>query len=182
MELVLLPRFVCMLLLPHFDFRQKEIGWWRIRLEKVGLDSKMSFPFVNFRLHREILAVVLAGTGAFWLGTVQFALIYHPIHDIFNVHSEITTILFLSIYAVIVWAADRKNKNPLARQGEFTLHYLRENCRLLFKAEAMVRVARNMRVKIVGRVKKARRGRRRTRRKSFASTLELMERGSVHLI
>ncbi|PAV74190.1 hypothetical protein WR25_08756 [Diploscapter pachys] len=90
------------------------------------------------KLHREILAVVLAGMGAFWLGTVQFALIYHPIHDIFKVHSEITTILFLSIYAVIVWAADRKNKNPLARQGEFTLHYLRESRRLLFKAEAVV--------------------------------------------
>ncbi|UMM39322.1 hypothetical protein L5515_016426 [Caenorhabditis briggsae] len=69
------------------------------------------------KLPREILCVVFAGMGAFWLGTIQFALLYHPMHDIFKVHSEYTTIAFLSIYALIVIFADRQNKNSSARTG-----------------------------------------------------------------
>uniref|UniRef100_A0A8R1DGP2 DUF7802 domain-containing protein n=1 Tax=Caenorhabditis japonica TaxID=281687 RepID=A0A8R1DGP2_CAEJA len=69
------------------------------------------------KLPAEILCVVFAGTGAFWLGTIQFALLYHPLHDIFNVHSEYTTIAFLSIYALVVIFADRQNKKSEARAG-----------------------------------------------------------------
>jgi len=66
---------------------------------------------------REFLCVFLAGTLAFWLGTAQFAVFYHPIHDIFKVHSEITTVVFLSFYAIIVFIADRRNSNPESRTG-----------------------------------------------------------------
>ncbi|GMR33179.1 hypothetical protein PMAYCL1PPCAC_03374, partial [Pristionchus mayeri] len=67
---------------------------------------------------REFLCAFLAGTGAFWLGTIQFAVFYHPAHDFFKVHSEITSILFLAFYAVIVWSADRQSGNPgPAREG-----------------------------------------------------------------
>uniref|UniRef100_A0A914C0X7 DUF7802 domain-containing protein n=1 Tax=Acrobeloides nanus TaxID=290746 RepID=A0A914C0X7_9BILA len=66
---------------------------------------------------REFFCAFLAGTLAFWFGSLQFALIYHPAHDIFGVHSEITTCVFLGIYAVIVWIADRHNKRPEARAG-----------------------------------------------------------------
>ncbi|CAI5454038.1 unnamed protein product [Caenorhabditis angaria] len=69
------------------------------------------------KLPREILCVFIAGTGAFWLGTIQFALLYHPLHDIFKVHSEYTTTFFLAFYAIIVFLADRQNKNPAARTG-----------------------------------------------------------------
>uniref|UniRef100_A0A914W1X5 Acyltransferase 3 domain-containing protein n=1 Tax=Plectus sambesii TaxID=2011161 RepID=A0A914W1X5_9BILA len=64
---------------------------------------------------REFICVFLAGTGAFWLGTLQFGLLYHPMHDYLKVHSEITTCIFLATYAVIVYVADRQNKDPLAR-------------------------------------------------------------------
>uniref|UniRef100_A0A7E5A239 Transmembrane protein n=2 Tax=Panagrellus redivivus TaxID=6233 RepID=A0A7E5A239_PANRE len=83
---------------------------------------------------REFLCVFLAGVGAFWGGTIQFALLYHPAHDIFGIHSEYTTITFLSIYALIVYIGDRSNKNKEARAGNpyffdelslaICLHYL----------------------------------------------------------
>jgi hypothetical protein len=66
---------------------------------------------------REFLCAFLAGIGAFWLGTLQFGVLYHPMHDYLKVHSELTTVVFLSIYAIIVYTADRHNKNPLARPG-----------------------------------------------------------------
>lgn len=66
---------------------------------------------------REFLCVALAGIGAFWGGTLQFALLYHPAHDIFGIHSEYTSIAFLAIYAVIVYIADRSNRRPEARAG-----------------------------------------------------------------
>lgn len=59
----------------------------------------------------------LAGTLAFWAGAIQFALFYHPAHDIFGIHSEVTTIIFLGFYALIVYIADRRNRNSEAHSG-----------------------------------------------------------------
>jgi hypothetical protein len=54
-------------------------------------------------------------------------LLYHPMHDMFKVHSELTTVVFLSLYAVIVFIADRHNRNPEARPrpGQFCALSLR---------------------------------------------------------
>jgi len=67
---------------------------------------------------REFLCVFLAGTLAFWGGTIQFALLYHPAHDYFGIHSEYTTIAFLAFYAIIVYIGDRQNRKQEARTGD----------------------------------------------------------------
>ncbi|TKR80689.1 hypothetical protein L596_014721 [Steinernema carpocapsae] len=59
---------------------------------------------------RELLCAAIAGMGAFWLGALQFVFIYHPAHDIFKISTELTTISFLAVYAIIVFAADRRNR------------------------------------------------------------------------
>ncbi|KHJ88891.1 hypothetical protein OESDEN_11304, partial [Oesophagostomum dentatum] len=66
-------------------------------------------PTIKERFPRETLSAFLAGVLSFWLGTMQFSLLYHPLHDFFKVHSEITTILFFAIYALLVFVADRNN-------------------------------------------------------------------------
>ncbi|KAK0404069.1 hypothetical protein QR680_017269 [Steinernema hermaphroditum] len=63
---------------------------------------------------REFLCAAIAGLGAFWLGALQFVLIYHPAHDVFQVPTELTTLSFLGLYAVIVFAADRRNRTLAA--------------------------------------------------------------------
>uniref|UniRef100_A0A1I8ARY9 AcidPPc domain-containing protein n=1 Tax=Steinernema glaseri TaxID=37863 RepID=A0A1I8ARY9_9BILA len=62
------------------------------------------------RFFREIVCASIAGLGAFWLGAVQFVLLYHPAHDVFQVPSELTTLVFLGFFAVLVFAADRRNR------------------------------------------------------------------------
>lgn len=64
---------------------------------------------------REFLAVFIAGTLAFWGGTIQLSLLYHPLHDMLGVHSELTSTIFLSAYMLIVWIADRRNPHPESR-------------------------------------------------------------------
>ncbi|PIO76613.1 hypothetical protein TELCIR_01299 [Teladorsagia circumcincta] len=74
-------------------------------------------PTIKDRFPRELICSVLAGTLAFWLGTAQYSLFYYPLHDFFGIHTEIITVLFFSLYAAIVFAADRKNTDVEARKG-----------------------------------------------------------------
>jgi len=59
---------------------------------------------------RELLCAFVAGVGAFWLGSLQFIPVYHLLHDLFHVHTEVCACLFLGTYALIVWRADRRGK------------------------------------------------------------------------
>lgn len=68
----------------------------------------MKFP-------RELICSALAGLLSFWLGTLQFSFFYYPLHDFFGVHTEIATILFLSMYALLVYCVDRRNQSVEAR-------------------------------------------------------------------
>lgn len=55
-----------------------------------------------FRFPTEFLCALLSGLGAFWLGALQFIPIYHTLHDVFGVHTQLCTTLFLAIYAGVV--------------------------------------------------------------------------------
>ena len=41
------------------------------------------------------------------LATLQFALVYHPLHDILGIHTQVGVLILLMIYGLIVWASDR---------------------------------------------------------------------------
>ncbi|XGW23163.1 hypothetical protein V3C99_005423 [Haemonchus contortus] len=87
---------------------------WIIHLSR-HLLLEREYDWMKFP--RELLCSVLAGTLSFWLGTVQFSLFYYPLHDFFGIHTEITTVLFFSLYAAIVFVADRNNFGADARTG-----------------------------------------------------------------
>ncbi|XP_067142696.1 uncharacterized protein [Centruroides vittatus] len=63
------------------------------------------------RILKEILCVILTALFASPLGVIQFMLLYHSLHDLFKIHSEICVLLLVSLYLIIVWTADR---NPSA--------------------------------------------------------------------
>ncbi|KAK6026327.1 hypothetical protein OSTOST_07727 [Ostertagia ostertagi] len=92
---------------------------WIIRLSRRLLLEK-EYDWRKFP--REIICSVLAGMLAFWLGTLQSSFFYYPLHDFFGIHAEITTVLFFSIYAAIVFAADRKNSDAEARRVLMKFH------------------------------------------------------------
>lgn len=42
-------------------------------------------------------------------GCLLFIPLYHPLHDFFNVHSEVTAVTIILIWAAVVWKFDRKS-------------------------------------------------------------------------
>ena len=41
------------------------------------------------------------------LGVLQFIPVYHVLHDLSHIHSEVCCLIVLAFYGLIVWAADR---------------------------------------------------------------------------
>lgn len=66
------------------------------------------------RFLKEIVCVILVAILSTPLGILQFVLIYHGLHDLYKIHTEVCVLLLLSFYFLIVWTADR-NPNTSAR-------------------------------------------------------------------
>lgn len=43
-------------------------------------------------------------------GILLFIPIYHPLHDVFKIHSEVTFFVIFSLFLVIIWTGDRAPK------------------------------------------------------------------------
>jgi len=56
---------------------------------------------------KETLCSLVTGLLAMPLGVLLFLPLYHPLHDMLGIHTEVCVLLFLSIYFIIVWTADR---------------------------------------------------------------------------
>jgi hypothetical protein len=59
------------------------------------------------------------------LGVLQFIPIYHTLHDVFGIHTEVPVLIILTIYFLIVWTGDRhSNKDGRSKSigmGNFEL-------------------------------------------------------------
>lgn len=66
-----------------------------------------------FSVGRELLCCVLTPVLAVPVGILMFIPIYHPLHDIFNIHSEVTFFIMFAIFLLLVWSGDRKAKTPI---------------------------------------------------------------------
>ena len=55
----------------------------------------------------EVLCAVLTGLLSTPLGVLQFIPIYHPLHDMFGIHSEVCVLLLVMVYIMVIWSADR---------------------------------------------------------------------------
>ncbi|KAL5019048.1 hypothetical protein ScPMuIL_004770 [Solemya velum] len=76
-----------------------------------GLRKLFSSETNKFRsagFFTELVCCVLTGLLGFPLGTLQFLPLYHPLHDGHGIHTEVCVLLILSVYAMIVWADDRR--------------------------------------------------------------------------
>ncbi|GAB0089641.1 uncharacterized protein DMENIID0001_042170 [Sergentomyia squamirostris] len=57
----------------------------------------------------ELPPVLLAALFGMPVGCLFFTIFYHPFHDLFNVHSEVTSVTLLVTFIVIVWRFDRNS-------------------------------------------------------------------------
>jgi len=81
---------------------------------------------------KEILCAVLAGICGMPGGVLQFIPLYHPLHDVFGVHSENTLLMIAGLYTLIVWCADRRADHGSRPQlGQRNRPYLMGLCLLL---------------------------------------------------
>ncbi|XP_067003157.2 uncharacterized protein [Anabrus simplex] len=61
---------------------------------------------------KELLCTALAAMLGMPGGVLLFLPIYHPLHDLANVHSEVTFFMLLTMFLLIIWSADRVPKSP----------------------------------------------------------------------
>ncbi|XP_043229896.1 uncharacterized protein LOC122385587 [Amphibalanus amphitrite] len=84
---------------------------------------------------RELLCALLAGICGMPGGVLQFLPLYHPLHDIFGVHSENTLLMIAALYTLLVWSADRRAEDgSRPRLGQRNRPYLVMFCLLLHYA------------------------------------------------
>ncbi|KAK0051004.1 hypothetical protein Bpfe_019524 [Biomphalaria pfeifferi] len=55
----------------------------------------------------EFTVVIITGLFSMPLGILQFIPVYHPLHDLYGLHSEVCVLLFLTFFFLLVWSADR---------------------------------------------------------------------------
>lgn len=69
------------------------------------------------RCFRELLCTILTAFCGMPGGVLQFLPLYHPLHDIFGIHTENCVITLVLIYFLIAWQYDRNPKDG-ARQNK----------------------------------------------------------------
>ncbi|XP_041363590.1 uncharacterized protein LOC121379161 [Gigantopelta aegis] len=101
-----------------------------------GLRSFCSQPhkFQSSGFIPEFIVAVMTGVLAMPCGMVQFLPVYHPLHDLYHIHTEVCVLLLLAAYLLIVWSADRvrfQEGRPAGSRYKFNevtlavfLHYL----------------------------------------------------------
>ena len=68
----------------------------------------LSFTIVPYSCILEWLCTILSGALAMPVGSAVFiTLFYHPLHDWFNIHSEVPVLMWITAIFVIVWISDR---------------------------------------------------------------------------
>jgi hypothetical protein len=56
----------------------------------------------------ELGVTMLAGLLGMPGGVLLFLPLYHPLHDIYKIHSEVTFFILFSIFLAMAWSGDRK--------------------------------------------------------------------------
>jgi len=70
----------------------------------------------------EIVCVILTGVFAFPMAIATiFVPLYHVLHDLYNVHTEVVTLMVFGIYALIAWSGtDHRDTEPKqTAKGQF---------------------------------------------------------------
>ena len=62
----------------------------------------LSYSFV-----KESLCALLAGILGMPGGVLLFLPLYHPLHDLAGIHSEVTFFMLFTIFLLICWTGDR---------------------------------------------------------------------------
>lgn len=76
-----------------------------------------------FRLPKELFCTIIASLLGAPSGVILFLPNYHPLHDIFKVHSEVTFFIIFTIFLLIIWTADRQPRHTKSTSTEHKTHW-----------------------------------------------------------
>nr|CAI5838679.1 unnamed protein product [Callosobruchus analis] len=63
------------------------------------------------RMGRELLCSIVTAFLGPSGGILLFIPLYHPLHDFYNIHSEVTYSILLSMFLLIIWSGDRRSRS-----------------------------------------------------------------------
>ncbi|XP_066142181.1 uncharacterized protein [Euwallacea fornicatus] len=98
----------------HSTFAASFTFWFHF-LKRQFCDSEGKW--INSKsFFRELITTIMAGFLGPVGGVLLFLPIYHPLHDILKIHSEVTYFILFTIFLILIWSGDRtpKSSNFLA--------------------------------------------------------------------
>ncbi|VEN42048.1 unnamed protein product [Callosobruchus maculatus] len=63
------------------------------------------------RIGRELLCSIITAFLGPIGGILLFIPLYHPLHDLYNIHSEVTYFILFAIFLLIIWSGDRRARS-----------------------------------------------------------------------
>jgi hypothetical protein len=81
----------------------------------IGSEVHIHYILVDlYSVVKELVCVVLTAMLGMPGGVLLFLPLYHPLHDLAGIHSEVTFFMLFTIFLLICWTADR-TPSPDAR-------------------------------------------------------------------
>ena len=89
-----------------------------------GFTKPPSYSFC-FSCLLECICTLLAGMLAMPLGSACFImLLYHPLHDWHNIHSEVPVLIWIGLLVLITWVNDRQSAKDSRTAGMCSFFYI----------------------------------------------------------
>lgn len=91
----------------HACFAASFTFWFHITRKYI---CKRQGTWIRDTFGKELLCTIIPALLGVPGGVLLFLPIYHPLHDIFKIHSEVTFFILFTIFLLIIWTGDRKQK------------------------------------------------------------------------
>ncbi|XP_018572213.1 uncharacterized protein LOC108911701 isoform X2 [Anoplophora glabripennis] len=105
----------------HACFAASFTFWFHYTREK--LCNSEGKWLADKRVSRELLCSVIAALLGTPGGVLLFIPIYHPLHDVFKIHSEVTFSILFAIFLLLIWSGDRKPKDKVSNTAVHKTHW-----------------------------------------------------------
>ncbi|KAG5893868.1 hypothetical protein JTB14_005477 [Gonioctena quinquepunctata] len=90
----------------HAAFTAGFTFWFHFTREKL-CSSKEKWA-ADKSVAKELFCSLIAGILGAPTGILAFVTIYHPLHDIYNIHSEVAFFIIFAVFLLLIWTGDRQ--------------------------------------------------------------------------
>ncbi|KAK7869987.1 hypothetical protein R5R35_013754 [Gryllus longicercus] len=98
----------------HASFAASFTFWfhfWNRRISQKSIGTPQENGFCK-QMTCAVLTALLGMPG----GVLLFLPLYHPLHDIYHIHSEVTFMILFAMFLLIIWTADRRPKTNISKE------------------------------------------------------------------